>query len=186
MNTPALREDPPERPAAADLREIILGAQDNLINVLATVLGVAIGSGSTKIVALAGLASGIAEAISMGGVLYTSTCAERDLRKRAGRPEADADGRVLVKDPLRAAIVTFVAALVAAAIPLAPFAFLPIRRAMATAGALSVVALFALGGYKGGVTGRPWWRDGLQFVAIGSLAALASALVGAALKTNAA
>jgi hypothetical protein len=34
-----------------DLREIILGAQDNLINVLATVLGVAIGSGSRQIVA---------------------------------------------------------------------------------------------------------------------------------------
>jgi hypothetical protein len=65
-----------------DLREIILGAQDNLVNVLATVLGVAIGSGSTRMVALAGVASGIAEAISMGGVLYTSTCAERDLARR--------------------------------------------------------------------------------------------------------
>ena len=57
---------------------------------------------------------------------------------------------------------------------------------MATAGALSVAALFALGGYKGSVTGRPWWRDGLQFVAIGALAAIASALVGTVLKTNAA
>jgi VIT1/CCC1 family predicted Fe2+/Mn2+ transporter len=174
--------DPPERPAvAADLREIILGAQDNLINVLATVLGVAIGSGSTKIVALAGLASGIAEAISMGGVLYTSTCAERDLHRRVDGADAAATS---LKDPFRAAIVTFVAALLAAAIPLAPFAFLSIRPAMVCAAALSVVALFALGGYKGGVTGRRWWRDGLQFVAIGSVAALASALVGAALKTD--
>jgi len=182
MESIVIHSDPPERrPAGADLREIILGAQDNLVNVLATVLGVAIGSGSTKIVALAGLASGIAEAISMGGVLYTSTCAERDLQRRGnanGAPGAD------LKDPFRAAVVTFVAALLAAAIPLAPFAFLPIRRAMLVAAVLSVVALFGLGGYKGGVTGRPWWRDGIQFVAIGSLAAVASALVGAALKTN--
>jgi VIT family len=75
---------------SSTLREIILGAQDNLINVLATVLGVAIGSGSVRIVAMAGLASGIAEAISMGGVLYTSTCAERDLLARAG---GTAEGR---------------------------------------------------------------------------------------------
>jgi predicted membrane protein (TIGR00267 family) len=181
----AMHEDGRNRPPAADLREIILGAQDNLINVLATVLGVGIGSGSTKIVALAGLASGIAEAISMGGVLYTSTCAERDLQRRVNHHE---EGTVAasLKDPLRAALVTFVAAFVAAAIPLTPFVFLPIGWAMATAGALSVAALFALGGYKGSVTGRPWWRDGLQFVAIGALAAIASALVGTVLKTNAA
>ncbi len=167
---------------SASLREIILGAQDNLINVLATVLGVAIGSGNTRIVALAGLASGLAEAISMGGVLYTSTSAERDLHRRANGGAAPPADR---KDPLAAAIVTFAAALVAAAIPLAPFAVLPIRWAMLVAAAVSIAALFALGGYKGGVTGRRWWRDGLQFVAIGGLAALASALIGAALKTHA-
>src|SRR5581483_4208474 len=184
MKAPALRPDDLGESAGpavrTDLREIILGAQDNLINVLATVLGVAIGSGNTKIVALAGLASGIAEAISMGGVLYTSTSAERNLYRRAN---GGAQSTAAFKEPARAAVVTFAAALVAAAIPLAPFAVLPIRWAMLAAAVLSVVALFALGGYTGGVTGRRWWRDGIQFVAIGSLAALASALVGAVRKT---
>jgi VIT1/CCC1 family predicted Fe2+/Mn2+ transporter len=187
MESITLRKDPAERRSTADLREIILGAQDNLVNVLATVLGVAIGSGKAEIVALAGLASGIAEAISMGGVLYTSTCAERDLGLRAEQRDRGKElgAAVGFKDPWRAAVVTFVAALAAAAIPLAPFAFLPIHWAMLTAAVLSVVALFALGGYKGGVTGRPWWRDGLQFVAIGTFAAVAAAIVGALLKTNA-
>jgi VIT1/CCC1 family predicted Fe2+/Mn2+ transporter len=169
---------------ASSLREIILGAQDNLINVLATVLGVAIGSGRTEMVALAGLASGIAEAISMGGVLYTSTCAERDLRLRAGHEGPDRVSVTELKSPLRAAVVTFAAALVAAAIPLAPFAFLPIHWAMVAAAVLSVVALFGLGDYKGRVTGRPRWRDGLQFVAIGTVAAVAAAIIGALLKTD--
>jgi vacuolar iron transporter family protein len=172
----------PSRRGSSTLREIILGAQDNLINVLATVLGVAIGSGDSKMVALAGLASGIAEAISMGGVLYTSTAAERDLDERVN---GDGVSRIVVRDPLTAAIVTFAAAIVAAAIPLAPFAVLPMHWAMLAAGVLSVAALFALGGYKARVTARRWWRDGLQFVAIGAAAALASALVGAALKTHA-
>ncbi len=177
-----------DRPAragigTADLREIILGAQDNLINVLATVLGVAIGSGSRQIVALAGLASGIAEAISMGGVLYTSTCAERDLRLLDEGDVPRPAGRL---DPFHAAAVTFVAAAIAAAIPLAPFAFLSIGPAMALSAVLSVTALFALGGWKGSATGRRWWKDGLQFVSIGGVAAIAAAIVGAVLKTNAA
>lgn len=173
---------------AANLREVILGAQDNLINVLATVLGVAIGAGRTDMVALAGLATGVAEAISMGGVLYTSTCAERDLDRKAAltRPEGESAERVDVhaKDPVRAAAVTFVAALIAAAIPLVPFAFLSLTRAMVASALLSVSALFLLGGWKGGLTARSWWRDGIQFVAIGSVAALASALIGIALRTT--
>ena len=171
----------------ADLREVILGAQDNLINVLATVLGVAIGAGRADMVALAGLATGVAEAISMGGVLYTSTCAERDLGRRDSLTRKGDDGgriEVRAKDPMRAAVVTFVAALIAAAIPLIPFAFFPLQGAMAASALLSVSALFLLGGWKGGVTARSRWRDGLQFVAIGSVAALASALIGIALRTS--
>lgn len=104
---------------AGSMREIVMGAQGNLTNVLAVVLGVAIGTGDVRTVALAGLAAGIAEAISMGGVLYTSTRAERDLALREG----------------------------------------------------------------GGASSE---RAGLRFVAIGGLAALGSALVGALLKVDAA
>jgi len=169
---------------SADLREVILGAQDNLINVLATVLGVAIGAGRADMVALAGLASGTAEAISMGGVLYTSTCAERDLLLRSAG-DAVPLPLGLAKNPLRAAVVTFVAALVAAAIPLAPFAVFSLHTAMLVSAGLSVVTLFLLGSWKGGVTARSWWRDGVQFVAIGAVAAIASALIGMALRSPA-
>lgn len=161
---------------AASLREVVMGAQDNLTTVLAVVIGVAIGSGDASTVALAGLAAGMAEAISMGGVLYTATKAERDLAASTGQPFA--------KRPARAAVTTFVAALVAALIPLVPFAFLRLGWAMAAAAVLSVSALFGIGVWTGGVTGDTWWRSGVRFVAIGGLAALASALVGLALKTN--
>ncbi|GAC1416350.1 MAG: hypothetical protein NVSMB57_11760 [Actinomycetota bacterium] len=61
------------------LREIVLGAQDNLTNSLAIILGVAVGSGALKTVVLAGIAAGLAQSLSMGAVVYTSTKAERDL-----------------------------------------------------------------------------------------------------------
>jgi len=167
----------PRRRAGTDqMREIVMGAQDNLTNVLAVVLGVAIGSGEVATVALAGLAAGLAEAISMGGVLYTATKAERDLASSTGAPFA--------KRPVSAATTTFCAALVAALIPLAPFAFLPLRAAMVLAAALSVGALFAIGSWTGGITGDRWWRSGLRFVLIGGLAAAAAALVGVVLGTN--
>jgi VIT1/CCC1 family predicted Fe2+/Mn2+ transporter len=175
-------DDPaPEREVprgAGSLREIVMGAQDNLTTVLAVVLGVAVGSGEARTVALAGLASGVAEAISMAGVLYTSTRAERDLAANNGEHGPRAD-------PVVAGAVTFAAAIVAAMIPLAPFSVLPLHWAMAAASVLSVGALFLLGAWTGGVTSRSRWSAGLRFVLIGGLAALGSALVGAALRTHA-
>jgi VIT1/CCC1 family predicted Fe2+/Mn2+ transporter len=159
---------------ASDLREIIMGAQDNLTNVLAVVLGVAIGSGNASTVALAGVSAGVAEAISMGGVLFNATKAERDLARAAGAPFA--------KRPRRAALVTFLAALVAAAIPLAPFAILPLSTAMVAAAVLSLSALFAIGVWTGGMTGEGWWRSGVRFLAVGGLAAVAAAVVGMVLE----
>ncbi|MBI5047174.1 VIT1/CCC1 transporter family protein [Candidatus Micrarchaeota archaeon] len=57
-------------------RNIILGGQDGVVNVLGIVLGVATATSSTKIVLLAGLAATFAESISMAAVAYTSTMAE--------------------------------------------------------------------------------------------------------------
>jgi VIT1/CCC1 family predicted Fe2+/Mn2+ transporter len=168
----------------ANLREVIMGAQDNLTTVLAVVLGVAIGSGELRTIALAGLAAGTAEAISMAGVLYTATRAERDLGRASG--EAGDRSTALSREPLLCAAVTFAAAIVAAAIPLAPFAILPVRWATLAAAVLSVVALFGLGVWTGTVTADGRWRGGLRFVLIGGIAALGAALVGAALRVDAA
>lgn len=161
-----------------------MGAQDNLTTVLAVVLGVAIGSGELEAIALAGCAAGIAEAISMGGVLYTATRAERELAVSDTESSSAALGGL--KDPIVAALVTFVAALIAGAIPLTPFLFLSVGPATIAAAVLSVTALFGLGAWTGGITGRTRWRGGLRFVTIGGVAALAAALVGAALKVDAA
>ena len=170
---------------ATSMREIVMGAQDNLTNVLAVVLGVAIGAGEVRTVALAGLAAGIAEAISMGGVLYTSTRAERDLALEMSAGAAEQAAPVLavfLHDPLRAALITAGAALVAALVPLAPFAFLSLTPAMTVSAGVSLAALFGLGSWTGAVTRQTWWQAGVRFVAIGGLAALGAALVGTLLR----
>ena len=106
-----------------------MGAQDNLTNVLAVVLGVTVGSGRADFVALAGLSAGIAEAVSMGGVLYNATRAERRAQARGSSPAAVADSDPRLT-PAASGLVTFLAALVAGLIPLAPFALLPVSVAL--------------------------------------------------------
>lgn len=61
------------------LSDLVLGAQDGLVNTLGIVLGVAAASTSARITLAAGLAAGVAEAISMGAVGYTSSVARGDL-----------------------------------------------------------------------------------------------------------
>ena len=60
------------------LRDVILGGQDGLVNILGIILGVIAGGGSKAILLAAGFAAAITESISMGAVGYTSAVAERD------------------------------------------------------------------------------------------------------------
>src|SRR3989344_257687 len=62
---------------SSNLRNIILGGQDGLVNVLGIVLGVAVASQDLRIILAAGLAATFAESVSMAAVAYTSTRAEQ-------------------------------------------------------------------------------------------------------------
>lgn len=61
------------------LGDLVLGAQDGLVNTLGVVLGVAAASADARIVFAAGMAAGIAESVSMAAVGYTSSVARGDL-----------------------------------------------------------------------------------------------------------
>ena len=60
------------------LRDVILGGQDGLVNILGIILGVIAGGGSDMVLLAAGFAAAITESISMGAVGYTSSVSERD------------------------------------------------------------------------------------------------------------
>ena len=79
------------------LRNVILGGQDGLVNILGIVLGVIAGGGSRTVLLAAGFAAAITESISMGAVGYTSTVADRDYfaAQRAVEESAVQDDRDL-------------------------------------------------------------------------------------------
>jgi predicted membrane protein (TIGR00267 family) len=60
------------------LRDVILGGQDGLVNMLGIALGVVAAGGSTHILIVTGLAAAITESISMGAVAFTSFGSDRD------------------------------------------------------------------------------------------------------------
>jgi VIT1/CCC1 family predicted Fe2+/Mn2+ transporter len=75
----------PPPPAADDhsgsgnwLRDVILGGQDGLVNVLGIALGLSATTSDVHVLLTAGLAATFTESISMGAVGYTSTLTERD------------------------------------------------------------------------------------------------------------
>jgi predicted membrane protein (TIGR00267 family) len=69
------------------LRDVILGGQDGLVNILGIVLGVIAAGGSNTILLATGFAAAITESISMGAVGYTSTIADRDHYQAVRRRE---------------------------------------------------------------------------------------------------
>src|SRR5438128_3705438 len=74
------------------LRDVILGGQDGLVNILGIILGVIAGGGSNTVLLAAGFAAAITESISMGAVGYTSSVSQRDYyAAERGREAAEID-----------------------------------------------------------------------------------------------
>lgn len=63
---------------AANMKDMVLGGQDGLVNVLGVILGLAAATSDMRIILAGGLAATFAESISMAAVAYTSTIAYVD------------------------------------------------------------------------------------------------------------
>lgn len=80
-------------------------------------------------------------------------------------------------NPLRAAMATFVAFLVAGLVPLLPF-LLGFEQAFAVSAALTMLVFFAIGALKSRWSLAPWWRSASETMLIGGLAAIIAYSVG--------
>jgi vacuolar iron transporter family protein len=71
------------------LRDVILGGQDGLVNILGIILGVLAAGGSKTVLLTTGFAAAITESISMGAVGYTSSVSQRDFYEAERARELD-------------------------------------------------------------------------------------------------
>ena len=90
-------------------------------------------------------------------------------------------------NPVRAAVSTFAAFVAVGSIPLIVYvidaiAAGDIAGAFAWSSGLTAAAFFMVGSLKGRVVGQPWWRAGLETLAVGGAAAGLAFVVGVALQ----
>lgn len=85
----ATGHDPHDEQGGTWLRDLILGGQDGLVNVLGLVLGVATATQDARLIIISGLAAMFAEGISMGAVAYTSSKAALEFYDREKKREED-------------------------------------------------------------------------------------------------
>ncbi len=79
--------------------------------------------------------------------------------------------------PMKAAMATFLAFLIAGLIPLLPF-LAGMDAAFSTSAWMTLGVFFAIGALKSRWSLAPWWRSGLETLAIGGAAAAIAFLVG--------
>ena len=152
-------------------RDLILGGQDGLVNVLGIILGLSVAATSEHTIIIAGLAAAFSEATSMGAVAYTSA--------RADKVRIEAEGE---KKFFGDAMIVGLAALVGAIIPLVSFFFLPTSAAVISSVILSAIGLFCLGISAGKSVGRSKTKSGFEILFIGFIAAFAGFIIGVLLK----
>ena len=150
------------------LRDLVYGANDGIITTFAVVAGVTGGALSGPAVMIIGTANLAADGLSMGLGNYLSIRAHESARRaeRLGPQESYA---------WRHAVATLFAFVTAGAVPLLPFLLgMPEATRFAWSVGLTLTALFVVGAARGVVTADPWWKAGIEMLALGAIAALAA------------
>jgi len=210
------------------VRDVVFGANDGLVSILALMAGVYGAVMASHLILVAGVAGAVAGAISKGAGAYLSSKSEKEvtgkeserkgIRKRrtpgedkeeltrfyqargfkrhdaeaiasrvSSRMESRAEHTIgeetgLTSEeswpPVKAATLTGLSFAIASLVPILPFAFMQTTPAAITAAIASMVALFGVGASKAIFTRKSWVRSGLEMMAIGTLAAAATYVIG--------
>jgi VIT1/CCC1 family predicted Fe2+/Mn2+ transporter len=83
----------------------------------------------------------------------------------------------IVRSPLKAAAMTFVAFVLCGSVPLIPYALM-LEAPEIPSAIMTAITFFGIGSFRSYWSPTPWWRAGLETVAIGVLAAGVAYFIG--------
>ena len=172
---PSVHQEPVGAVAIAQhyLRDIVFGAIDGIVTTFAVVAGVAGGALSSTVVLVVGSANLIADGLSMGVGNYLSIRSHESVRMRQDLPEEEAS-------PVRHGMATFLAFVVAGAVPLLPYALsTPPELRFGLSIAFTLIALFGVGSLRSLVTAQSWRLAGAEMLALGAVVAAVAYGAGA-------
>lgn len=161
----------------------VLGAIDGIITTFAVVAGVAGAGLSSDIIVILGIANMIADGLSMGLGDYLGERSEEIYKSQQ-------NGKQVPDDLWKPGMVNFLSFVAAGSMPLLPYfvRYLGVPLDPAAQFPLSILAtgvtLFVVGSMRSVILHRPWWKNGLEMLAVGSIAALVAYFLGALVEQN--
>jgi VIT1/CCC1 family predicted Fe2+/Mn2+ transporter len=150
------------------IRDLVYGASDGIITTFAVAAGATGGSLSHTAILIIGAANLAADGLSMAVGNFASIRANESARAAENLPEEESQ-------PARHAVATFIAFVVAGAIPLAPYLVAGMPATQFLWSCISTLtALFVVGAMRGRVTHGAWWTTGGEMLGLGVFVAAAA------------
>jgi len=147
------------------VRELIYGANDGIITTFAVVAGVSGGGLPLRVVLIIGAANLFADGLSMAVGNYLSIQAHESVLETQELPGEESS-------PVRHGVATFLAFVLAGAVPLMPYMIPEFRiDRFALSIAFTLLALFGVGASRALIANVRWWRAGLEMLALGAVVA---------------
>lgn len=159
------------------LKSAVLGANDGIVTTFAVVAGVAGAGLSADIIIILGIANMFADGLSMGLGDFLGERSEEAYKVQQ-------NGGRLPRDLWKPGLINFLSFVAAGSMPLMPYflraAGVPIDPAMQFPLSIAAtgVTLFTVGSLRSLILHRAWWKNGLEMLAIGSIAAVVAYLLG--------
>lgn len=157
--------------------DLVYGANDGIITTFAIVAGVAGANLAPSVVIILGISNVLADGFSMASSNYLARKSEKDYLSNIG------ESKDTVEKPIKNAVATFTAFILAGSIPLLPYVFGIKENVFNYAILATSIALFTVGSLRARITGMNWAKAGLEMLMVGALAALVAYFIGAFLST---
>jgi vacuolar iron transporter family protein len=147
------------------VRELIYGANDGIITTFAVVAGVAGGGLPLRVVLIIGAANLLADGLSMAVGNYLAIQSHESVLESQDLPQEEAS-------PRRHAAATFLAFVLAGAVPLVPYMLPgPAFNRLPVSIVLTLLALFGVGASRALIANVRWLKAGLEMLVLGAVVA---------------
>ncbi len=154
--------------------DIVYGANDGIITTFAVIAGAAGAGLSSSIVIVLGIANLIADGFSMGASKYLSTRSEQSLE----------EARNLHRSAFSDGIATFIAFVIAGALPLIPFFYEnSVEHTFWISSIATGITLFLVGAARSFVIKKNFIVAGIEMFIVGSVAAIMAYGIGYYIQT---
>ncbi len=159
------------------LKSAVFGANDGIVTTFAVVTAVSGASLPSRIILILGIANMVADGISMGLGDFLGERSERRYQQVQNHQQRHLSHIGLTS------LITFLAFIIAGILPLLPYLLasvfdLAIIQPLLYSTLSTVTALFIVGSLRTSFIKGTWWRNGLEMLLLGALAASASYFIG--------